>query len=175
MGWCSNSTQARMENNQVVKTKRTNLMPGRRRFVMDNNSGEKQFRKVTIPLRSVPKPYFPLCSRWFSIFGPPTFFLQFEKFPSPIPHRSSNSVQEEQGECQEDFENENKSMEGCCDGRRKGPTARRFIIKTPQRPAALVPAAQPLGRSKTTAIVSAGSRGGRGGRRCRSGRARGRA
>ena len=53
-------------------------------------------------------------------------------------------------------------MRNGCDWRREGPTARRFITKTPQRPAALVPTAQPLGCSKTTAIVSAGSRGGRG-------------
>ena len=53
-------------------------------------------------------------------------------------------------------------MRNGCDGTREGPTARCFITKTPQRPAALVPTAQPLGCSKTTAIVSAGSRGGRG-------------
>ena len=76
---------------------------------------------------------------------------------------------------QEAFENEKESMKDGCDGRRDGQTAKCFIAKPASAPTVLVPTAQPLGCSQTTAIVSAGSRGRARGRRCRRGRALGRA
>ena len=43
--------------------------------------GSSELGEVRIPLRSVPKPYFPFGSRRFSIFDPlPHFF--FEKLPT---------------------------------------------------------------------------------------------